>query len=157
MYIGFNSMNTIKDPSPTELATTLEDHGFESLWYGEHSHIPMSLKTPYPGGGGLPEPYKGMMDPYISLMAAASVTKNLKLGTGIALLLERELFSQAKTIAPLSSMLDPGRPHDAENSLGATDLQWFRLEPDFVEIDHRAMVLRLGIVEQNTLGGDGFF
>jgi probable F420-dependent oxidoreductase len=130
MYIGFNSMNTIKDPSPTELATTLEDHGFESLWYGEHSHIPMSLKTPYPGGGGLPEPYKGMMDPYISLMAAASVTKNLKLGTGIALLLERELFSQAKTIATLDRLsngrviIGTGVGWNEEEFENCTSLPW---------------------------------
>ncbi|CAH0990977.1 hypothetical protein SIN8267_01078 [Sinobacterium norvegicum] len=130
MYIGFNSMNTINDPSPTELATALEEHGFESLWYGEHSHIPMSLKTPYPGGGVLPEPYKGMMDPYVSLMAAASVTTNLKLGSGIALLLERELFSQAKTIATLDRLsngrviIGTGVGWNEEGFENCTSLPW---------------------------------
>lgn len=104
MHLGFSSMNTIHDPDPAELAKVLEQAGFESLWYGEHSHIPMSRKTPYPPGGDLPEPYKEMMDPYISLMKAAAATEQLKLGTGIALLLERELFSQAKTIASLDRL-----------------------------------------------------
>ena len=104
MHLGFSSMNTPKDPDPAELAKTLEQAGFESLWYGEHSHIPRCLSTPYPGGGDMPQPYKEMMDPYLSLMAAASSTTTLKLGTGIALLCERELFSQAKTIACLDRL-----------------------------------------------------
>ncbi len=104
MHIGFSSMNTSDDLAPMELARILEQAGFESLWYGEHSHIPMSRKTPYPAGGELPEPYKKIMDPYVALMAAASVTRSLKLGTGIALLMERELLSQAKTIATLDRL-----------------------------------------------------
>jgi probable F420-dependent oxidoreductase len=104
MHLGFSSMNTANDPAPDRLAKTLEEAGFESLWYGEHSHIPASRRTPYPPGGDLPEPYKKMMDPYVSLMAAAAATTDLKLGTGIALLLERELFSQAKTIGTLDRL-----------------------------------------------------
>ena len=104
MFLGFSSMNTLKDPNPAELAKQLEDAGFESLWYGEHSHIPMCRSTAYPPGGDLPEPYKAMMDPYISLMAAAAATTTLKLGTGIALLMERDIFSQAKTIATLDRL-----------------------------------------------------
>jgi probable F420-dependent oxidoreductase len=104
MHLGFSSMNNANDPDPRLLAKTLEEAGFESLWYGEHSHIPVSRLTPYPAGGDMPAPYKKMMDPYISLMAAAGVTENLKLGTGIALLMERELFSQTKTIATLDRL-----------------------------------------------------
>lgn len=104
MHLGFSSMNNANDPDPRQLAKTLEEAGFESLWYGEHSHIPVARKTPYPPGGEMPDPYKKMMDPYVSLMAAASVTNELKLGTGIALLMERELFSQTKTIATLDRL-----------------------------------------------------
>ena len=92
--------------TPAVLAKALEERGFESLWYGEHSHIPCSRATPYPAGGEMPDPYKLMMDPYLSLMTAANATTTLKLGTGIALLMERDIFSQAKTIATLDRLSD---------------------------------------------------
>jgi len=104
MHLAFSSMNTLSDPHPAELARVLEERGFESLWYGEHSHIPCSRGTPYPAGGELPDPYKVMMDPYLSLMTAANATTTLRLGTGIALLMERDIFSQAKTIATLDHL-----------------------------------------------------
>ena len=104
MHLGFSSMNTLMDPAPAELAVALEERGFESLWYGEHSHIPAARITPYPPGGEMPDPYKMMMDPYLSLMTAANATRSLRLGTGIALLMERDLFSQAKTIATLDRL-----------------------------------------------------
>jgi len=132
MHLGFSSMNTAQDPAPDLLARTLEEAGFESLWYGEHSHIPVSRKTPYPAGGELPGPYRKMMDPYISLMAAAAVTSRLKLGTGIALLLERELFSQAKTIATLDRLsggrviIGCGVGWNEEEFSNATRLPWQR-------------------------------
>jgi len=125
-------MNTADDPAPAVLAKTLEDAGFESLWYGEHSHIPVCRSTPYPPGGELPEPYKKMMDPYISLMAAAAATQTLRLGTGIALLLERELFSQAKTIGTLDRLSDGrvvigcGVGWNEEEFENATHLPWKR-------------------------------
>lgn len=132
MYLGFSSMNTINDPNPAILAKTLEEAGFESLWYGEHSHIPMCRSTPYPAGGELPEPYKEMMDPYVSLMLAASATSKLRLGTGIALLMERELFSQAKTISTLDRlsngrlMIGTGVGWNEEEFKNATSLPWKR-------------------------------
>jgi len=104
MHLGFSSMNNPSDPHPATLAKVLEERGFESLWYGEHSHIPREQKTPYPPGGEMPDPYKCMMDPYLSLMLAASATRSLRLGTGIALLMERDLFAQAKTIATLDRL-----------------------------------------------------
>ncbi|GHD06324.1 LLM class F420-dependent oxidoreductase [Halioglobus japonicus] len=104
MHLAFSSMNTPNDPHPAELARALEDRGFESLWYGEHSHIPCSRATPYPPGGEMPDPYRQMMDPYLSLMTAANATTTLKLGTGIALLMERDIFAQAKTIATLDRL-----------------------------------------------------
>lgn len=132
MHLGFSSMNTVDDPAPGLLARTLEAAGFESLWYGEHSHIPVSRKTPYPAGGELPAAYRKMMDPYVSLMAAAAATTTLCLGTGIALLLERELFSQAKTIATLDRlsggrlMIGCGVGWNEEEFVNATRLPWAR-------------------------------
>lgn len=104
MHLAFSSMNTPNDPPPEQLAQALEQRGFESLWYGEHSHIPTSRLTPYPPGGDMPAPYRLMMDPYVALMAAAAATTSLRLGTGIALLMERDIFSQAKTIATLDRL-----------------------------------------------------
>ncbi|MFT5482276.1 MAG: putative F420-dependent oxidoreductase [Halieaceae bacterium] len=132
MHIGFSSMNTPHDPPLAELAVILEERGFESLWTGEHSHIPVNRQTPYPAGGDLPEPYKWMMDPYLALMSAAAVTSTLKLGTGIALLMERELFSQAKTIATLDRlsagrlMVGTGVGWNEEGFANASDQPWHR-------------------------------
>lgn len=132
MHLGFSSMNTAQDPAPDVLAQTLEEAGFESLWYGEHSHIPACRSTPYPAGGDLPAPYRKMMDPYISLMSAAAATTRLRLGTGIALLLERELFSQAKTIATLDRLsggrllIGCGVGWNEEEFTNATRLPWQR-------------------------------
>lgn len=132
MHLGFSSMNTADDPAPDTLAKTLEEAGFESLWYGEHSHIPTSRRSPYPPGGEMPAPYRKMMDPYISLMAAAAVTTDLKLGTGIALLMERELFSQTKTIATLDRLsngrviIGCGVGWNQEEFENCTSLPWDR-------------------------------
>jgi probable F420-dependent oxidoreductase len=150
MHLGFSSMNTADDPAPDLLASTLEQAGFESLWYGEHSHIPIARTTAYPPGGDLPEPYKKMMDPYISLMAAAGATTHLKLGTGIALLLERELFSQAKTIATLDRlsngriMIGCGVGWNEEEFENTTSLPWKR----------RYLALKETVLAQRALYND---
>ena len=104
MHIGFTAMNNIELTRPEELGRALEERGFESLWVGEHNHIPVSRKTPYPAGGELPESYKRMADPFISLAMVAAATTKLRVATGVALLLERELFTTAKEIATLDQL-----------------------------------------------------
>ena len=47
-----------------------------------------------------------MSDPFVSLMAAGAVTENLKLGTGVCLILERDLIATAKTTATLDRLTD---------------------------------------------------
>lgn len=94
-------MNNLADLRPDRLARELEGRGFESLWYGEHSQIPVARRTPYPAGGELPAPYRAMMDPFLSLLLAATATERLVLGTGVALPLEHDLFDLAKTVATL--------------------------------------------------------
>ena len=132
MHLGFSTMNTHMKPQPAELASMLEDRGYESLWYGEHSQIPTSRHSPHPREETLPEPYKNMMDPYISLTAAAAASKNLKLGTSISLMLERELFSQAKTIMTLDRisegrvLVGTGVGWNEEQFNNATNLPWKR-------------------------------
>ena len=101
MELGFTTMNTPEDPGPAELAGSLEQRGFGSLWIGEHSHIPSSRDTPYPVGGEMPEAYKRMMDPFVSLTAAACSTERLTVATGVILPLERDLFTLAKAVSTI--------------------------------------------------------
>jgi probable F420-dependent oxidoreductase len=87
-----------------DLARACEDRGFESLFVPEHTHIPTSRKTPWPGGAPLPEDYWHTFDPFVSLMAAAAVTKRLKVGTGICLVIERDTIVLAKEVASLDAL-----------------------------------------------------
>src|SRR6266851_4761190 len=87
-----------------ELGRALEERGFESLWNPEHSHIPTSRKTPFPGGGELPKMYYDAMDPFITLTAAAAATKKLKVGTGVCLVIQRDTIQTAKLVASLDQV-----------------------------------------------------
>ncbi len=86
---------------PAELGAWAEAHGFESLWLGEHSHIPTSRKTPFQTGDEVPEYYKQLFDPFIALTAAAAITSKLKLGTSVCLVAEHDAINLAKTVATL--------------------------------------------------------
>src|SRR5262245_64648715 len=87
-----------------ELARALETRGFESLFVCEHTHIPVSRKTPFPGGGALPKRYKHTHDPFVALSFAAAATKTLKLGTGIALVPQRDPIVTAKSVASVDRL-----------------------------------------------------
>ncbi|MDG2111848.1 MAG: LLM class F420-dependent oxidoreductase [Actinomycetota bacterium] len=106
MDLGFFTMNTDHSIPIDRLARELEARGYESLWVGEHSHIPVHRETPYPGGGELPDAYTRMADPFVSLMAAGAATENLRLGTGVCLILERDLIATAKTAATLDQLTE---------------------------------------------------
>ncbi|MEO2167756.1 MAG: LLM class F420-dependent oxidoreductase [bacterium] len=90
--------------SPVELGRAAEERGFESLWVAEHSHIPTSRATPFPGGGELPKMYYDVMDPFVTLAAAAAVTTTLKLATGICLIPQRDPIQTAKSVASLDQI-----------------------------------------------------
>jgi probable F420-dependent oxidoreductase len=87
-----------------ELARALEDRGFESVWAPEHSHIPLSRKTPFPGGGELPKQYYDAMDPFVVLAAASQVTKTIKFGTGVLLVQQRDVIQTAKLVASIDQV-----------------------------------------------------
>ena len=89
---------------PDDLAKAVEELGFESLWFPEHTHIPASRQSPWPGGGDLPQEYWHTYDPFIALTAAAAVTTNLRLGTGICLVMERDPITTAKEVASLDHL-----------------------------------------------------
>ena len=91
-----------------ELAQAAEQRGFEALLVPEHTHIPASRRTPFPGGGELPRHYYSTYDPFVALAMAAAVTKKLKVGTGICLVIERDPITLAKEVASLD-VLSGGR------------------------------------------------
>jgi probable F420-dependent oxidoreductase len=87
-----------------ELARAVEERGLESLFVCEHTHIPVSRKTPFPGGGELPKRYKHTHDPFVALSFAAAATKKIKLGTGICLIPQRDPIVTAKQVASLDQL-----------------------------------------------------
>jgi probable F420-dependent oxidoreductase len=86
---------------PVELAKAVEERGLDSLFFPEHTHIPSSRRSPFPGGGELPMEYSHTIDLFVALTAAAVVTKRIKLGTGICLVIERDPIILAKEVASL--------------------------------------------------------
>jgi len=94
--------------SPMELAIAVEERGLDSLFFPEHTHIPASRKTPFPGGTELPRMYSHTHDPFVALGACAAVTKRIRLGTGICLVIERDPITLAKEVASLD-LLSNGR------------------------------------------------
>ena len=86
---------------PVELAKAIEERGLDSIFVTEHTHIPASRRTPYPAGGDLPKEYSHTYDPLIMLTACAAVTERIKLGTGICLVVERDVLTLAKEVATL--------------------------------------------------------
>src|SRR5947208_7283435 len=101
MDFGVVMFSTAYAIAPDELARALEERGFESMWLPEHTHIPASRKSPWPGGPNLRREYWHSLDPFVALGAAAAVTKTLKLGTGICLVIERDTITLAKEVASL--------------------------------------------------------
>ncbi|MFB8277769.1 LLM class F420-dependent oxidoreductase [Nocardia colli] len=101
MEIGINTFVTDEGISGPKLGPALEERGFESLFLAEHSHIPASRETAYPGGGDLPRMYYRVEDPFVTLAAVAAVTERLILASGVTLLVQRDLIHTAKQIATL--------------------------------------------------------
>ncbi len=87
-----------------ELAQALEARGFESIWAPEHSHIPTSRRSPFAAGGDLPKQYYDVMDPFVTLTAAAVVTNRIKLGTGVCLITQRDPIQTAKLVASIDQV-----------------------------------------------------
>lgn len=106
--IGLVTFLTDEGIGPVALGRALEERGFESLFLAEHSHIPASRETAYPGGGELPRVYYRTLDPFVAFGAIAAVTERLRLGTGITLLIQRDVLHVAKEVASLD-LLSEGR------------------------------------------------
>jgi len=111
MKCGISIFPTDQTLQPVALARSVEAHGFESLWFPEHSHIPISRATPWGGREGappLPERYWRTHDQFVALAAAAAVTERIKLCTGITLVAQRDPIWLAKEVASLD-MISRGR------------------------------------------------
>jgi len=104
MQIGLTIFPTEYSIQPTDLALEAEARDFESLWLPEHSHIPANRKSPWPGGAELPKYYCETYDPFVSLGAAAAVTKKIKLATGICLVVERDPIHTAKEVSTIDRL-----------------------------------------------------
>jgi probable F420-dependent oxidoreductase len=104
MKFGASMFFTDYSMAPAELARALEQRGFDIVWAPEHSHIPLSRKTPFVLGGDLPKRYYDVMDPFVTLAAAAAATKTLKIGTGVCLIAQRDPIQTAKLVASLDQV-----------------------------------------------------
>jgi probable F420-dependent oxidoreductase len=101
MDLGLTIFPTDTAIAPDRLAREAEDRGFESLFFPEHTHIPIGRRTPYPAGGPLPEEYSHSLDPFVALGAAAAATSRLRLGTAVCLVAQRDPIVLAKEVASL--------------------------------------------------------
>lgn len=104
MWLGISIFVTDRSIRPDEIASEAEARGFDSIWFPEHSHIPVSRHTPWGGREGappLPEQYSRTLDTFVALTAAASATSRIRLGTGITLLAQRDPIWTAKEVATL--------------------------------------------------------
>jgi hypothetical protein len=96
--------------APDELARALEERGFESVWFPEHTHIPATRRSPWPGGAELPRDYRSAYDPFIALMTAATTTKHIKTCRRVGRLLRSKVV--------INEFLDPGREGEPRASEG---------------------------------------
>lgn len=108
MKFGISTFITDLSIRPASLGRAIEERGFDSLFIAEHSHIPVDRSSPYPGGGDLPDIYYRTLDPFVALTAAATVTERLLVGTGIALVSQRDPIHTAKGVASLD-LISEGR------------------------------------------------
>jgi probable F420-dependent oxidoreductase len=104
MHFGAAIFFTDYSIGPATLGRALEERGFESLWAPEHSHIPLSRASAFPQGGELPKKYYDVMDPFVTLAAAAAATTTLRVATGVCLVVQRDPIQTAKAVASLDQV-----------------------------------------------------
>lgn len=104
MQFGVTIFPSADSMPMTDLGRALEERGFESLWVAEHTHIPASRRSPWPGGAELPQMYYETMDPFVALTAAATATTTLKVATGIVLVPQHDPITLAKQVASIDQV-----------------------------------------------------
>ncbi|MGE2690538.1 LLM class F420-dependent oxidoreductase [Mycolicibacterium pulveris] len=108
MEFGISTFVNDDTIDPVSLARALEERGFTALAVAEHTHIPASRESAYPGGGELPSVYYRTLDPFVTLAAAAAVTSEIELITAITLLIQRDPIVTAKEAASID-LISGGR------------------------------------------------
>ena len=108
MKFGLAIFATDEGMRPGELAQLAESRGFESLFFPDHTHIPVTRDSPAPRGGELPREYSHTLDLFVALADAAAATERLRIGSGICLVVERDPITTAKSTATLD-FLSGGR------------------------------------------------
>ena len=150
MRVGLTIFATDRAIAPAELAREAEARGFHSLYLPEHTHIPVSRRTPPPTGEAeLPEEYKRTLDPCVALAAAAAVTSRIRLGTGIALVAQHDPIVLAKSLATLDH-LSGGR------LVLGVGYGWNReeMESHGVDVKRRRAVVREHVLAMQALWRD---
>ena len=105
MQIGAAMFFTEYSMRPADLARAVEERGFESVWAPEHSHIPLSRKSPFPSGGELPRQYYDVMDPFVEpVVGRCRRPSTIKIGTGVCLIIQRDTIQTAKLVASLDQV-----------------------------------------------------
>jgi probable F420-dependent oxidoreductase len=104
MHFGVSMFATEYTITVTDLGRAAEDHGFESVFLPEHTHIPAKRETPWAGGGELPREYAHTLDPFVALSAIAAVTTRIKVGTGICLVIQHDPIALAKVVASVDQL-----------------------------------------------------
>jgi probable F420-dependent oxidoreductase len=104
MDFGIVMFPTADAIQPADLGRSLEERGFESYWAPEHTHIPVSRRSPWPGGPNMPAEYARSYDPFLALTAVAAATTELRVGTGVCLVVERDPITLAKEVATLDQL-----------------------------------------------------
>src|ERR1700674_613074 len=141
MKFGASIFFTDYSMAPADLAVALEQRGFDIVWAPEHSHIPVSRKTPFTMGGDLPKRYYDVMDPFVTLTAAAMATKTLKVATGVCLVIQRDTIQTAKLVASIDQVsggrflfgIGGGWKHDEIESHGAVFTTRFKKMREQIE------------------------
>ncbi len=154
MLIGAAMFFTEYSVTPGQLGMLLEERGYDSLWAPEHSHIPLSRESSFAGWDEIPRKYFDVMDPFVTLTAAAAATKSLKLGTGVCLVVQRDPIQTAKLVASIDQlsggrflfgvgngwnaeeMADHGTPFESRHAIAreriaAMKEMWTSSEPEF--------------------------
>jgi probable F420-dependent oxidoreductase len=104
MDFGIGYFPTHDAVGPGPIARLVEEHGHESLFFAEHTHIPASRESPYPGRGELPRKYSHCYDLFVALAASAQATSTLRIGSGICLVIERDPITTAKAVASIDHL-----------------------------------------------------